>query len=175
MTITEALAEIKTIGKRIAKKQEFILAHLVRQGNVRDPLDKQGGSWKLIQEEQQAIRDLAMRIVALRTMIQRSNQTTRLSLNGTSLFVTEWLAWRKEAAPILKQYLDQVWQHVSGARPHYQKQGLNVRKATEETGEAVDILIHVDERALAEEREKLEATLGDLDGKLSILNATTEI
>lgn len=48
MTITEALAEITTIGKRIAKKQEFIINHLGRISMVRDPLEKDGGATAVV-------------------------------------------------------------------------------------------------------------------------------
>lgn len=41
ITITEALAEIKTVAKRIEKKRDFIRAYLSRQEGVRDPLEKQ--------------------------------------------------------------------------------------------------------------------------------------
>ena len=37
ITITEALAEVPTIGKRIAKKQQFVQDFLARQAIVRDP------------------------------------------------------------------------------------------------------------------------------------------
>ena len=48
MTITEALAEIKTIQKRIDKKREFILHHTYRQHTLRDLLEKDGGSPKVV-------------------------------------------------------------------------------------------------------------------------------
>lgn len=54
-TITEALAEIPTIEKRIEKKSEFILNYLYRQSAVRDPHEKDGGSSTLIHRELQAI------------------------------------------------------------------------------------------------------------------------
>lgn len=46
LTITEALAEIKTVGKRVEKKREFIKAFLARQDGVKDPLEKDGGSFQ---------------------------------------------------------------------------------------------------------------------------------
>ena len=44
LTITEALAEIKTLEKRIQKKQEFVGSFLYRQEQFKDPLAAQGGS-----------------------------------------------------------------------------------------------------------------------------------
>lgn len=44
LTITEALAELKTLDKRILAKQGSIPNYLVRDDRVRDPLAKDGGS-----------------------------------------------------------------------------------------------------------------------------------
>ena len=44
LTITEALAEIKTVEKRIQKKREAILPFVFRQEMLRDPHEKDGGS-----------------------------------------------------------------------------------------------------------------------------------
>ena len=56
-TITEALAEIPTIQKRIKAKQDFILGYLYRQSTTRDPHEGSGGSATLISRELQAIGD----------------------------------------------------------------------------------------------------------------------
>lgn len=53
ITITEALAEIKTIGKRIDSKKQFVTSHLARQDGVKDPLEKDGGSAELLKRERQ--------------------------------------------------------------------------------------------------------------------------
>ena len=43
ITITEALAEVKTIEKRVTKKQDFVASHVLRQEMIKDPLAEQGG------------------------------------------------------------------------------------------------------------------------------------
>ena len=83
ITITEALAEIKTIGKRIASKQAFIGQYLARQDGVRDPLEKDGGSAEVIKRERQAIGDLETRIITLRQGIQHANDETKVSVVGS--------------------------------------------------------------------------------------------
>jgi hypothetical protein len=67
ITITEALAEVPTISKRIAKKQQFVLDFLSRQNGVRDPHEKDGGSVTLIQQNLQGIADLESRLIAIRS------------------------------------------------------------------------------------------------------------
>ena len=44
ITVTEALAEIKTTQKRIEKKREHILNFAWRQERMKDPLERDGGS-----------------------------------------------------------------------------------------------------------------------------------
>lgn len=39
MTITEALAEIKTIGKRLEKKRAAIAGNLARDSRLKDPFE----------------------------------------------------------------------------------------------------------------------------------------
>src|SRR5439155_22848829 len=97
-TITEALAEIKTIGKRLEKKRSAILQLIARDSRVKDPLEKEGGSVRYIQAERQSVKDLETRIVAIRTAIQKSNLSTPLALDGQSMSVAEWLTWRREVS-----------------------------------------------------------------------------
>src|SRR5579863_1653454 len=63
LTITEALAEIKTINKRLESKRESVRNYIARDVRVRDPLEKEGGSAEFIKRERQAIIDLEERIV----------------------------------------------------------------------------------------------------------------
>src|SRR6266850_8251735 len=98
MTITEALQEIKTIGKRLEKKRLAVSDKLARDTRIKDPLEKDGGSEKFVREERQAIGDLEKRIVAIRTAIQRSNLITMVPIDGNQGTVAEWLTWRREVS-----------------------------------------------------------------------------
>ncbi len=71
MTITEALAEIKTIGKRLEKKKQAVLTNIGRDSRLKDPLDD---SVKFVKEERQAIEDLEKRIVTIRTAIPQGSE-----------------------------------------------------------------------------------------------------
>lgn len=177
ITITEALAEIKTVGKRIEKKREFINQFLARQDGVRDPLEKDGGSIKVIEKERQAVVDLENRIVALRGGIQSANDTTTVAINGETRTISEWLTWRRDVAPGRKAWLGQVRGQLNGIREQAKRQGSALVSANATTADTkpTDIVVNVNERALAEESEKLEDTLGQLDGQLSLKNATVQI
>jgi len=172
LTITEALAEIKTIDKRIGKKQESILPYLWRQEQLRDPHEKDGGSVAFIQKELQAIGDLGVRKMALRRAIQRANDTTRFSINGTENSISDWLTWRREVAPGKQTFSKQMASHIHQARAQAQAKGFAVVGAGAVPSQPSDLLVNINEQELAAEMENLETVLGSLDGQLSLKNAT---
>jgi hypothetical protein len=178
ITITEGLAEIKTIGKRIETKDAQLQGYLYRDARLKDPMEKAGGSEAYINSELQAIGDLQKRVIALRTAIQQANMNTDLTLADEKMSVYEWLIWRREIAPLRKMRLDNIWRVLQMARSNAQKAGFNVvaaAAAVQGNAEPKDIIVNIDEKEVAAERENLEKILGDLDGRLSLLNATTMI
>jgi hypothetical protein len=178
ITITEALAEIKTIGKRVETKQSQLQAYLYRDSRMRDPMEKEGGSAEYIKRERQAVTDLQKRVVELRLAIQKSNMATKLAMNGTEMTVYEWLIWRREVAPGIQNHLMQLWSGLQTARRSAQQRGVNVvaaAAAVQGSNDVQELIVNVNEQELAEQRENIEKMLGDLDGRLSLINATTTI
>ena len=177
ITITEALAEIKTVGKRIEKKRDFIGGHLARQDGVRDPMEKDGGAAKVIASERQAITDLENRVISLRRGIQNANDETVVAINGQKRTISEWLTWRRDVAPARQQWLAHLRTTINNIRENAKRQGAALISATATTAETkpTDVVINIDELALAKEIEELEDTLGHLDGQLSLKNATVQI
>lgn len=174
MTITEALAEIKTIKARMAKKRESVARYLMRDCRLRDPMEADGGSAKFVERERQAIGDLEQRIIAIRCAIQTVNLATSFTVQGTARTMAAWLTWRREVAPEAKGFLSQLVSHVGEMRQKAEQKG--VRMTDKDSGTAVpEIVVAVNEQQLAKEVEQMEATLGELDGKLSLLNATTVV
>ena len=170
ITITEALAEIPTIEKRISKKQEFILNYLYRQSVVRDPHDKDGGSSVLVGREQQAIKDLQNRIIAIRSAIQKANSETDITIGSETHTIVDWLTWRREVAPKQQAFFQQLNAKLNSMRQQALKQGVNV--SDKDAGYSGDFVVNINERDLADKIENLETMLGTLDGQLSLKNAT---
>ena len=165
-TVTEALQELKTIQKRIQSKRDGILQYTTRSGDKVDPLQKEaGGSKGWIDRERQAIRDLQTRFVRLRTAILLSNLQTELELHGDKRTIAEWLVWRREQQRDEGQFLQGIGQSIGRARN---------RSYVGEDKEP-DVVVNVDEGQLREDAEKFVQLSSDLDGKLSLLNATTTI
>lgn len=171
LTITEALAEIKTIGKRMEKKRDFVLGYLARQEGMKDPLEKDGGSAKMIEQEQQALRDLGQRVVKLRSAIAKANSVNKITCRGITETIADWITWRREVSPGYMKFLNQLRQNVQGIRSQMQKQGLNVVAPGSAEARPIDIVVNISEQALAFESERLEDILGTLDGQLSLANA----
>jgi hypothetical protein len=175
ITITEALAELKTIQKRIEKKREYVMSYLVRQDGIKDPLEKDGGSVEVLRRERQAVADLETRHVAIRTAIQKMNQATSITIADTTKTIAEWLTWRKEIANGAQSFVNKLRQSIQANRNAAVQKGWQPRAATETAQQPTDLLINADEAALAAEAEHYETVLGTLDGQLSLKNATVTI
>lgn len=173
MTITEALAELKTVGKRLEKKKEAVEAYLMRDARLKDPLEKEGGAVEFIKRERQAVSDLQERTIALRTAIQRVNLTATLTVEGHTRTVAEWLTWRREVAQWHGIFLQHMASGIKGIRDKALRDGRVVVQAG--VAQDNDIIVHLDEKELHEKLELHEKILGDLDGKLSLMNATTQV
>lgn len=175
ITITEALAEIKTISKRIETKRAFIIAYLARPDAVKDPLEKDGGSVEANRREMQGIRDLCGRILTLRAGIRRANEKTLVTINGATLSISDWLTWRREVVPILKTFNASIKGQLESARREAKNRDVAIVPQGGTATARGDIIINMDESAFAKSLEDLDITLGTLDGVLSMKNATVTI
>ena len=173
LTITEALAEIKTAQARIQKKRETIMRYFSRDAKLRDPLEGDGGTQGYVKKERQSIKDLESRIVSIRSAIQDVNLKTNLTIGDTTKTVAEWLNWRREISTGQKSFLNQMASHVTQVRQQALRQGMKIAEGESYT--PGDVVIAVGEQDLAKEIENMENVLGTLDGKLSLLNATTSV
>lgn len=184
MTITEALAEIKTIGKRLEKKRQAVLQNLARDSRLKDPLadDKGETSEKYVAQERQSIEDLEKRVVLIRTAIQKKNLEATCTVGDNTMTIQEWLNFRKDIADGRRIFLTGIGRQISVIRENANRQGARVTGAglaqvAVASGEKppVEIVLHLDEKKLLADQEGLEQIMGELDGKLSLLNATTVI
>jgi hypothetical protein len=173
ITITEALAEIPTIEKRIEKKKEFILNYLYRQSSVRDPHEKDGGSPVLIARENQAIADLQERLINIRSVIQKANAENTITIENQTKTIVDWLTWRREIAPKEQEFLRILMDKINSVRQQAMRQGVSV--TDKDAGFSSDYVVNINELDLSEKIESLENILGILDGQLSLKNATIKI
>jgi len=176
MTITEALAEIKTINARVVKRLESIGPYVLRDSRILDPLSKDGGSAAFIASELQAVRDLTIRSISLRTAIQKANLEKTISVNGESRTVAEWLTWRREHSETQKSFTNMLIRNIASARDKFKEKVGIVDLQNKPVGATIgELIVNLDEKWLLGESDRLEKTLGDLDGQLSLFNARTEV
>lgn len=175
LTITESLSEIKTIDARILKKREFIASSLYRQEQLKDPFEKQGGAAVVIAQERQAIGDLSERKITLRRAIQTANEVTMVTVGKSTRSIADWLVWRREVAPGQKQMLADFATGIRTIRAEAQRKGMAIVTTGDLASKPTDLILHIDEKLLADQIEELESVLGGLDGQLSLRNATTMV
>jgi hypothetical protein len=180
MTVTEALAEIKTLGKRIQKRRENVLPYLWRQEFVADPMAKNDvrTSTEFIRRELQGAKDLEERLVNLRVAIQAHNQVTQITVDGETRSVAGWLTWRKEVLPGVETFLGVLRKRLDQMRADASQKHVGVVNVSQSVGGQAaynDVVVNLDEGDLARQVEHLELVKGTLDGQLSLVNATTTI
>lgn len=173
ITITEALAELKTIAARIKKNRDAIVRYSFRPGDRKDPLEKEGGSEKFVAEKRQAISDLQKRFVDIRTAIMSVNLVTKLTLHDQTMSLQEWLTWRRDISVGEMQFLTAMTTTLDQHRRQVPAQ--TYRRPEEPAAETPQLVVAFSEKTLAEETEKLQQLIGDLDGKLALMNATVKI
>ena len=170
-TVTEALASLKTIVKRVDSKREALRKHCAHYSHLKDPLAASGGSAAFWKAETQAIRDLHDRSLTIRTAIQHANHLNEITLHGETRTVAAWLIWKREVAPNQLSFLREISNSVRMYRDE-------ARRSTRgQTADQVtpDVITSFDELEFMGELKKWEAMLADLDGQLSLFNARTEI
>lgn len=169
MTITEALAEIKTVLKRIQSKRDFVTQYMYRFDHIKDPLEKDGGAEKAVAEALQSIKDLEDRIVQLRMAIQKANEDNSVTIEDVSMSIANWLIWRREVAPEREQFIFNLRQTLNRVRQQTKTSYTYPNTTSEKPS---DIIVNVNEKELSVEAEKMKKILGELDGQLSLKNAT---
>lgn len=174
MTITEALAELKTIDKRIENKQTFVRNYLARQEMVKDPLEKDGGSVNAVRAEIQSINDLLTRKVAIRAAIQLANPQNRVAIKTREMSIADWIVWKREVLPQLKNFYTGLSTNIANIRRDAMNKGVKVNDG-QAAAAPTDVIVTVNEQWLKTNIEDLTETEGTLDGMLSLKNATVMV
>ena len=172
-TITEALAELRVLAKRLEAKRGFVGQYLMRPELLKDPLEKDGGSITALAREIQAIGDLEEQVIRIRRAIQIANQATTVGVNGKTRPIADWLVWRRDVSPAARQFLQGLSGVIARTRQEAMKKGGHVTDPS--AAGPGDVVVNLNEQALASQIEELEATLETLDGQLSLKNATTTV
>jgi hypothetical protein len=170
-TITEALAEIKLIDKRVEKKSEFIRANLLRFEHQPDSFAKDGGSPEYLRRESQAITDLWTRLVKLRAAIAKANVENQITVEGVTRSISEWLAWKRDVQEDHIQHLKNV-AHTLAQHKAENDRTPKFYKDDAGTTFVVKPVYNIDAAEVQKQLEHIMSIKERLDGQLSLKNAT---
>lgn len=175
LTITEALAEIKLLTKKIGKKRDFVRDNALFATHQPDPFVTDGGRKDVLTKELQAIKDLWTRWVTLRTAINKTNVTEQITVGEETKTIAQWLIWRREIANDQVNFYETVSRDILVTLK--QKAERPEAKKNDDTGEFQFVKWEsaVDANALRQQAERLQTMLDELDGKLSLKNATLTV
>jgi len=173
-TISEAMAELKLIDKKVQKKIEFIKSNCVSYDHVADPYKPEGGRTQIIKQEEQAIKDLLERYESIREKIMEANLLNKVVISNITKSIYGWLIWRKEIKTKQTE-LYGMYTEVEGKIKQLVTQPQLVKKEDKDGNVAGELMkatsnIKLDE--YRKELEKISDTFETLDGVLSLKNAT---
>lgn len=174
MTITEALAEVKLIEKKIEKKKENISRNLVRFEHTPDPYSSDGGSQKVMSQELQSIQDLETRLVSVRGAIARANIGTTLTIGEVTRSLYDWITWKREIA---EKRIKMFNEFGSAIKRQIDKEASSPTaiKSAEGQYTFAKLVTNLEYSMLQGKFEKEGEIQEVLDGKLSLKNATTVV
>lgn len=171
ITLTEALAEIKLIEKKVESKKQFVLGNLYRFKHMNDPLID--GKVKLA-SEMQAIQDLYGRHVVIRGKIAEANLANKITIGDQTHSIHTWLTWKREVAEKHRDIFKTVHVALKAAMDTAGRQP-QVYKDDTGTIHVFEIVTNLDYQDYVKKHEETQDVIEKLDGLLSLKNATVTI
>lgn len=171
ITITEGLAEITLIEKKLERKRTFVLANLTRAKHIPDPFEKDGGAAKALAAELQSYNDLQNRLIQIRKAVAEANLANSVTLNDETRTISEWLTWKREVASTAKDFASAIARELKSKMDQAQS---NPGAYKDETGavKLVEYVFNAEYPEVVKKSELLHDTYEKLDGLLSLKNAT---
>jgi hypothetical protein len=171
MTISQAMATLKLLDKRIEGEIRDLDAYAVRRDSAADPLVRKGSNSAIyVAARQQAIADMSAQKIAIKEAIALANQATSLTVAVETRTVSQWIVWKRIVAPGMQTMYAGLLTKINRERAALDRENMAVAADSR-----VQLVVNLDEQKLREDAKHLEDILGELDGQLSIINATTMI
>lgn len=174
MTITEGLAEINLLKKKLNSKKQPIEQALVTYDGKDDPYEAKGGAKKFLETELQSCTDLRTRLMKIRAGIAEANIKNTATINGQTRSIYEWLTWKREVATELSQQYSVLRNNLQMKIDSFNRQP-QVLRDEDNNVKLCKPIANIELTRLQDDHESIEDTLGKLDGVLSLKNATTTI
>lgn len=170
ITITEALAEIKLIEKKIEKKEAVLRGNVSRIKQMPDPYEKDGGSRLANERELQAVGDLRERHIKIRRSIAAANLANSIKIESQERSIAEWLIFKREVLEKNKSLYGALATGAKRAIDTFAAQP-QLYKDPQGSPQLAEVVINYDYPALLKQSEQLQFIDDKLDGQLSLKNA----
>lgn len=174
LTITEALAEVNLLKKKIADSEMSVRTMLLRAEHVPDPFKEHGGAEAIVKKTQQSVFDMRRRLVDIRHKISKANIDNQITINGKTMSIFDWLTWKREVYPGLESSLKTQLNDLQAAA----KRETDAPQSWKDNDGKIHLVVwlrNVDQKILQDEYNDLVETFGRLDGQLSLKNATINL
>lgn len=169
MKIIEALKELPLIEKKIEKKISDIRKYSSGLDRAEDTdlpfitVEKQRIE---VDALKQSVKDLVNRKAKLRTNLSMTNAKTKVTIDGMTLTISEWIEYREKGLSNLIR--------AQEALGDFTAQDL-LRSTHVDLQKGIKTIRFFDEKAKNEEVIRLTAIKDNIDGRLEVVNATTDL
>lgn len=171
MTITEALSEVNLIKKKLDHKKRNFVPLTVKAEHAKDPYESEGGSSVYLKKELQSIEDLYKRLIRIRSAISKANIETDITIGERTQSIHDWLTWKREISKDETSFINSVVTGVAQAQKDVATKP-SCYDAADGTKKLLSLQVNVDYPAFVKKQEEMATLFEQLDGKLSLKNAT---
>ena len=171
MTITEALSEVNLVNKKLEHKKKNALTLLVKADHAPDPYANEGGTAEFLKREFQSIDDLHRRLIKIRSSISKANIENEITLGNRTQSIHDWLTWKREVSKPETSFINNVVNNTKSLLDENSKQP-RVYESADGKKELLKLTPNVDYASFVKKQEELATLFEQLDGKLSLKNAT---
>lgn len=174
MTITEALSEINLIKKKLEHKKKSVGGLLMKPDHIIDPYRSEGGTMAYVSKELQAIDDLQKRLIKIRGAISKANCEHDITIGERTQSIHDWLTWKREISKDEISFTNMI---VSTVNDQIKKCAVQPQVYEDAESKKHLVVWHpmVDLPTFIKKQEMLSELFENLDGQLSLNNATIVI
>jgi predicted nucleic acid-binding Zn-ribbon protein len=167
MKIVEAMKELKLIEKKIARNTDSIQKYSAQLSNERPYFTTPEAQSKEIRSLVQANGDLIDNYIALKGKIERTNLEITIEMDGRKYSLSELLVLKRKLAGLMAKTYEAM--NDNSAK---QSERLIMRSGSDKE---IRVERFYDEREKMEGLRKWQDFVDNIDSRLEVINATTDI
>ena len=167
MKIIEALKELPVLEKRLLKQSEKIQEYASYATNIGPVFDTVEEQKSQVQSLVRSNLDLIERYCKLRNVLNKTNTTIKVKIEGDERTISEWITFREKGYGFTESTFRRL--NDAMAKNHFQ-QPCNFAE-----GQSLTLIYCYDEKEKNKALEKAEKVYNQIDSTLEIVNATTDL